>query len=206
MTTMGTDMYEYTDKMIRYLTKRFIRLFENAKSNLLPMDEVNILNYSKSMYDELEKMTETYLLKLAQKVYENTAQNKKRKIDKKWLCQALSEYDPVTMYVYLHEVDRKRARFAEAVMASTNRASEVDKALRYWSRMVNQYAVEITDKAVIDAYVDDEVSKVVWVTVDDEKRCRECAERDGKIYDIDDIPPKPHLNCRCIVLPYFGEE
>lgn len=203
---MGTAMYEYTDKIIRYLTKRFVRLFGNAKSNLLPMDEVNVLRYSHTFYGNLEEITEIYFLKLAKKVYRDTATNKKRKIDKKWLHDTLSQYDPVTMYVYLHEVDRKRARFAEAVIASSNRAFEVEKALRYWSRMVNQYAVEITDKAVIDAYIDNDVPKVIWVTVDDERRCEDCAKRDGKIYDIDDIPPKPHLNCRCILLPYFGEE
>ena len=203
---MGTAMYEYTDKIIRYLTKRFVRLFGNAKSNLLPMDEVNVLRYSHTFYGNLEEITEIYFLKLAKKVYRDTATNKKRKIDKKWLHDTLSQYDPVTMYVYLHEVDRKRERFAEAVIASSNRAFEVEKALRYWSRMVNQYAVEITDKAVIDAYIDNDVPKVIWVTVDDERRCEDCAKRDGKIYDIDDIPPKPHLNCRCILLPYFGEE
>ena len=203
---MGTAMYEYTDKIIRYLTKRFVRLFGDAKSNLLPMDEVNVLRYSHTFYGNLEEITEIYFLKLAKKVYRDTATNKKRKIDKKWLHDTLSQYDPVTMYVYLHEVDRKRARFAEAVIASSNRAFEVEKALRYWSRMVNQYAVEITDKAVIDAYIDNDVPKVIWVTVDDERRCEDCAKRDGKIYDIDDIPPKPHLNCRCILLPYFGEE
>lgn len=203
---MGTAMYEYTDKIIRYLTKRFVRLFGNAKSNLLPMDEVNVLRYSHTFYGNLEEITEIYFLKLAKKVYRDTATNKKRKIDKKWLHDTLSQYDPVTMYVYLHEVDRKRARFAEAIIASSNRAFEVEKALRYWSRMVNQYAVEITDKAVIDAYIDNDVPKVIWVTVDDERRCEDCAKRDGKIYDIDDIPPKPHLNCRCILLPYFGEE
>ena len=203
---MGTAMYEYTDKIIRYLTKRFVRLFGDAKSNLLPMDEVNVLRYSHTFYGNLEEITEIYFLKLAKKVYRDTATNKKRKIDKKWLHDTLSQYDPVTMYVYLHEVDRKRARFAEAVIASSNRAFEVEKALKYWSRMVNQYAVEITDKAVIDAYIDNNVHKVIWVTVDDEKRCKECAKRDGEIYDIDDIPPKPHPNCRCILLPYFGEE
>lgn len=203
---METAMYEYTDKIIRYLTKRFIRLFGDAKSNLLPMDEVNVLRYSHTFYDSLEEITEIYLLKLAKKVYRDTATNKKRKIDNKWLRNALSQYDPVTMYVYLYEVDRKRERFAEAVIASANRAFEVEKALRYWSRMVNQYAVEITDKAVIDAYIDDDVTNVIWVTIDDEKRCKECVKRDGKIYDIDDIPPKPHPNCRCILLPYIGEE
>lgn len=107
-------------------------------------------------------------------------------------------------YVYMHEIERKCARFAESILASDNRAREVETALRYWSNMVTQYAIDITDKAVEQAYLDNDVEKVVWVTIKDERRCVECRKRDGKIYDIAKVPPKPHLGCRCYLLPYWG--
>jgi hypothetical protein len=42
---------------------------------------------------------------------------------------------------------------------------------------------------------------VKWITEEDELRCAECAERHNKVYHIDSIPPKPHINCRCYFEP-----
>ena len=44
-----------------------------------------------------------------------------------------------------------------------------------------------------------------WITEEDEKRCSECATRHNTIYDIDNTPPKPHLNCRCYFEPVKKE-
>lgn len=200
------NRYEYTDKVVKSLIKRYTRLFGNAKSDLLNMDEINVLGYAKTLYRKAEKITEEAFLLIAQKAYHDFVSEEKRKIDKQWVTDKLSDYDPVTMYVYLHEVDRKRAKFEEAVIASANRAKEVDKGLRLWSMMVKQYADEITDEAVLEAFEDDGIRKVVWITVNDEVRCSECKKRHNKVYDITDVPPKPHPNCRCILLPYIEDE
>ena len=39
-------MYEHTDKIIKYLNKRFIRIFNKAK-NLTSFDELNVIKYSR---------------------------------------------------------------------------------------------------------------------------------------------------------------
>ena len=54
-------MYEYTDKVIRYMRKKFIRLF-NQFNGLTSFDELNVIQSSKSLYEELEKITEEGLL------------------------------------------------------------------------------------------------------------------------------------------------
>ena len=41
-----------------------------------------------------------------------------------------------------------------------------------------------------------------WISVKDERRCMECANNHGKVWNIDEIPyPKPPLHplCRCII-------
>ena len=196
-------MYEYTDKVIRYMRKKFIRLF-NRFNGLTSFDELNVIQSSKSLYEELEKITEEGLLLIAKRAYKDQSGKFADAISVAWLLGWLNDYNPVTKYVYMHEIERKCARFAESILASDNRAREIETALRYWSNMVTQYAIDITDKAVEQAYLDNDVEKVIWVTMKDERRCVECRKRDGKIYDIAKVPPKPHLGCRCYLLPYWG--
>lgn len=202
---MATRMYEYTDVIIRYLNKRFIEVFHRLKS-LVSFDELNVLQSTRLIYDELMQITEEKLLELAVYYYNGTVKNPKTSIDREWLYLILDDYDPITKYVFLHEVERKRARLAESILASQNKSKEIDTALRYWSAMVAQYAIEVTDEAVKQAYVDDGVEMVMWVSMLDDRRCKECEKREGKVYDISNVPPKPHIGCRCYLVPWFEEE
>lgn len=199
-----TRMYEYTDVIIRYLNKRFIEVFRRLKS-LVSFDELNVLQSTQLIYDELLTITEEKLLDLAVYYYNSTVKNAKTKIDRDWLYLLLNDYDPITKYVFMHEVERKRARLVESMIATKN-PKEIDTALRYWSAMVTQYAIEVTDAAVKQAYIDDGVELVVWVTILDDRRCKECEKREGKVYDIKDVPSKPHIGCRCYIVPWFEEE
>ncbi len=196
-------MYEHTDKIIKYLNKRFIHIFNKAKS-LSSFEELNVIKYSREMYDELEQITEKAFLLLARQVYREHSESQFTDIVTAWLLGVLKAYNPVTKYVYLHEVDRKRSRFAESLIASDTKTKEVETALRYWSAMVTQYAIEVTDAAVKQAYIDDGVKKVKWITMEDERRCSECEKRDGNVYNITKVPPKPHIGCRCYLVPYHG--
>ena len=202
---MATRMYEYTDVIIRYLNKRFIEVFHRLKS-LVSFDELNVLQSTRLIYDELMQITEDKLLELAVYYYNGTVKNPKTNIDREWLYLILDDYDQITKYVFLHEVERKRARLAESILASQNKSKEIDTALRYWSAMVAQYAIEVTDEAVKQAYVDDGVEMVMWVSMLDDRRCKECEKREGKVYDISNVPPKPHIGCRCYLVPWFEEE
>jgi hypothetical protein len=196
-------MYKYTDKILLYMRKRFLRLFGQFKTGTASFDELNVLSSAKSLYAELQSIAEECLLMIAQHAYRENGGKNVGKIDRAWLKRQLESYDPVTRYVYLHEVERKCARFAESVIAGTNKASEIDTGLRYWSNMVSQYAVTITDAAVLLAYEDEGVEMVRWVTEVDDRRCSECRERHNQIYDIARVPPKPHLGCRCYLIPHW---
>ena len=198
-------MYEYADKIIAYLNKRFIRLFGKLKG-ITVIDELNVINTVNSVYNEAEELVEKYFLELAQKVYKSTVSNPLTEIGEMWITGFLKEYNPTTKYVYTHEVERKAARCAESILASNTKVKEIENALRYWSNMVAQYADDITLEATLQAYKDDGVEKVMWMTELDNRRCKECAKREGQVYDINKIPPKPHIGCRCWVVPWFGED
>lgn len=193
-------MYEFTDTIISILNKKLIEVFSHLKS-LNTSDEGYTLQYVRSVYDEADEFVRQFLLILAEYVYNENSVEKTTDINGLWLFEILQSFDPVTKYVYVNEVERKRARLFESLVASENKPAEIDTALRLFSAMARQYALTVTDKAVLQAYKDNGETRLQWVTTPDDRRCKVCAARDGKIYDIEDIPPKPHIGCRCILVP-----
>lgn len=149
----------------------------------------------------MDKDNREVFLDLAVMVYERTEPHGGKEPDEAWLLAFLKEYNPVTLYIYTNEVDRKREYAAESIIAAKAKAPEFQRALRYWSRFTANYADLVTDEAVLQAYKDSGVKQVVWHTEQDERVCDECEPREGQVYPIDKIPPKPHVGCRCWYTP-----
>lgn len=200
-------MYEYTDKVIKQLNRLYLRLFTRLK--LLPFDELNIITSVKEIYQKcLKKAKKRYLDIAAHYFYEAyaLASNSKKKpsddwINNDWLLDMLEEYDPVTLYRFMPEFERKQQRLIEALIASHKKNAEVDKALRFWALQSNQYADKITDQATLRGYKAAGVKKVRWITEKDGKVCPVCKKLNMKVFDINSVPPKPHYRCRCYLLP-----
>lgn len=195
-------MYEYADKIVSYLNSQFIEMFGKLKS-LVSMDELNVLQSVKEVYREADALARKMLYQIAVFAYENASGEDISIITEQWLLEVVLEaYDPITKYSYVNEVERKCSRLFESILASENKSAEIDSALRYWSAMVTQYSIITTDAATKQAYMDSGVEEVMWVSVKDDRRCKVCKSRDGKIYLIEEVPPKPHLGCRCYLVPY----
>ncbi len=189
--------YEYTDKIIAYIDKQLIERYSRLKS-LVYFDELNVLNEVNTLYQEIGVIIRRAFLKLANQVYaDNLHKQAYRSLDEQWVNNLLNSYDAVSKYVFSHEEDRKCARLIEAIIASDTKAKEIDTAMRSMSFMCRIYADRMTDEAVMQAYNDDGEDYIRWVTEKDEKTCSECQMRDGKIYEIDNVPSDPHPNCRC---------
>lgn len=121
---------------------------------------------------------------------------------RKWINQkVLGKPNDITHYTYNNEVDRKRERTTEAVNSSTDKKKEFHRGLVYWSQMSSEYADIVTDEATLEAFRDSGVKKVRWVTEQDDRVCKVCGPRDGKVYPIDKVPPQPHWGCRCRLEP-----
>lgn len=189
--------YDYTDKVIAYIDNRLIEGFSRLKS-LVSFDELNVMQDVNALCNSMYVIIRGVFLMLANKVYQDNVRRKGlRELDEQWLDEILNGYDPVSKYVFSSEIDRKRARLIEAIMASSTKSREVDAAMRSLSLMCRIYADRVTDEAVMRAYVDDEEGRVKWVAEKDGKTCPVCLSRDGRIYEIEDLPSKPHINCRC---------
>lgn len=199
-------MYEYADKVIRYLNARYVEIFNKLKRNvrsLAKMDEITTLGYVTETYTKLNEITTPLLVEVAKRAYK--AANHDDIIDELWALDFLNSFNPTSTYIYTKEAERKKYRSYEAIMSKDGKVDAFDKAKKYWAQMVAEYAIEITDAATLQAYKDKGVKKVVWMTEEDNRVCHVCEERQDKVYDIDKVPPKPHWGCRCYYLPYTGK-
>jgi len=188
-------MYELTDIVIENIRKELIRDFSKLKS-LLSYDELNVMSATKAVYSKIDLYVRQIFLQLMQAVYKKVTK-RTCPYNYAWLESFLLEYDEVSKYVYANEFERKRDRLAEALIASPKKNEEIDAALRYLSFMLTAYAVRVTDQVVLTAYRDMGIDAVRWKAEKDNKTCTICKHRNGHIYDIEQVPPKPHLNCRC---------
>ena len=125
-----------------------------------------------------------------------------RDLDEVWIEEFFEEYNPVTKYVFKSEIGRKESRLFEALVASSaEKFSSYKTAENLLIKQVKQYAIDLEDKVTKIVYKDVGVKKVVWNAEHDHKTCGVCAEMDGQVFNLADLPPKQHYQCRCWYTP-----
>ena len=182
---------------------RAVKRFEDAKDEaaLAKFDELNVLEVTRTLYQDLAHDNQEIFLELAQERYQEAEPHGEEPPDLAWLLALLAAYNAVTKVIYDNDVDRKRQYTAEGINSSTAKVTEFRRGLHYWADLTAAYGDIVTDESTLKAYRDAGVKKVRWVTAGDEKVCETCRERNGKIYSINSIPPKPHRRCRCVYEP-----
>lgn len=195
--TMETP-YRKTDKVIDFMNRQYGRLFRKAAS----FDELNVIPLSHEIYDAVYALVKKEATRLAGVVYDDHRNEDETEGEfdaTGFVLALLLAYNPVTKYVFENELDRKRARFAESLIASNTPQEEIALAKRLVAGMNAQFMDDVTFEAVVQAFRDNGTERVRWVTAEDDRRCKKCKSMHGKIYPIDEIPPKPHIHCRCWV-------
>ena len=200
---MDSGYYGLTDKAIDLLNRRAVKRFEDAKDEAAQMgfDELNVLEVTRTLYQDLARDNQKIFLELAQERYQETEPHGEELPDLAWLLALLAAYNAVTKVIYDNDVDRKRQYTAEGINSSTAKVTEFRRGLHYWANLTATYGDIVTDESTLKAYRDAGVKKERWVTAGDEKVCETCRERNEKIYSINSIPPKPHRRCRCVFEP-----
>ena len=196
---MPDNYYDLADKAIELLNKRATKRFEDAKDEAAQhgFDELNVLEVTRTLYQELQADNQSVFLELAQERYQEAEPHGEEPPDLAWLLAFLAAYNAVTKVIYDNDVDRKRQYTAEGINSSTAKVTEFRRGLHYWADLTSTYADIVTDESTLKAYRDAGVRRVRWVTAGDERVCETCRERNGKVYSINSIPPKPHRRCRC---------
>ena len=188
------DIYEIADKVADRLVETYAKEF--GKVNVADFDALNVIKQSKKLYSWLEKVTKESYLMLANIVYSDFADDGEE-LTEVWLSGILEAYDPVTRYVFDNEWERKRQLFVEGIIASKDKKLESKLSAARLAKQSVQYTITVADEAQLEAYRKNGVKKVRWVSERDSRVCDVCASRDGNVYPINAIPPKPHYNCRC---------
>lgn len=207
--------YRLADKALSALNKRFIILFNRTKRTLLldNFDELSVHRSMEALYKALNRECEAKFRELYCARYRELVlylkhswpeDDEVEELAEIYLANLLTEPNELTRYAYDSEVLRKRDRAIEGINSAPTKSDkdyEFEKALRYWSQQTGFYIDIIADDAAIQAMKDSGVKKVRWHTQEDERVCQDCEDHKGKIYDIDDVPPKEHLRCRCWLEP-----
>jgi len=199
-------IYDYADRAIKDMNRRNLRSFDKLK--LLKFDELNVLRMVNRTYEESVRIAKKRYLSIYLDAYLAAIEEVGRKkiepddsIMDDWLLDMLEDYDIVTHYRFNEETERKKARTAEALVATKVDAREVERALRLWTLQVSTYADRSVNDGRMQAFQDSGVKKVRWCTEEDDRVCADCDELDGKVFDIDKVPPRQHYGCRCYLIP-----
>lgn len=164
----------------------------------------DLSNGTRKLYKKLQRINVSALAVIAADAYAE-ADGKDDTVNEKWVLGLLAAYGVVTGYVYNNEADRKRDRLFEALSAINTESVDAEAKTRQiftranslWLKQTEQATIDIVDEARITAFKENGVTYVRWVSEHDSRRCKECADLDGTVYPIDEIPEKAHINCRC---------
>ena len=210
-------MYRLADKLLEQLKKLIRREFNRL--GIFGFDELNaprVTTETISLFERLMRENERLYLQVAKRAYgdaivaaiaagyEDPGENR---INASWVGNLLGAYNFVSGYLYKSEAERKRLRLAEQMMTAKeyqNRTlynDSVRRSANLWWMQAAHYMLEAVDKAYLDGLKASGVERVLWHTEVDGRECKVCRDRDGVIYDIDKVPPKPHRNCRCYWTP-----
>lgn len=213
------DIYGPCDRAIQAMNRENLEAFGRLKT--ARFDQIDLIRTVTELYRKARKRArqhyyeeafEVYLLMMAMlgRKPKDAAKMADKAIDGAWVDGLLKETDPVTLYQFDTEMERKAQRLIEAlgVVAAGSVMGRyvtpgmvIDRALKDWSRQTGQYAIDVTDAAMIQALQDDGQEGAFWVSQKDGRVCHECRELDGKWFPLDEIPIKPHWGCRCRLRP-----
>lgn len=203
--------FAYADKQLAKLKQSVSAEFHNT-ANALSFDELNVASthdLTVNLYNRLRSTHEKMLESVERQAYKAADAETESEGDTtdytSMVGVLLTQYNPVTEYVYNNEVRRKRERLMEALMAAPNRNARraaLNKAAKLWFAQAREYTDITVEDARLRAFEDAGIEKVRYMAEDDEHTCHECREMNGKVYPIEEAPDLPrHYHCRCWLEP-----
>ena len=210
-------MYRTADKLLEQLKKLIRREFNRL--GIFGFDELNVTRVTKETTELFERLLTANNKRYLQAAIKARSDAKARVIlagyenrdlaipDEAWVAGFLGKYNFVSGYLYEPEAERKRLRLAEQMLTAkeyqsrTQYNDSVRRSANLWWAQAAHYMLDAVDTATLETYEMMGVKRVQWYTNRDGKECKTCRERHGKIYPIDDVPPKAHRNCRCYLTP-----
>lgn len=212
------DPYRAVDREMSTLVKDVDGLFNNTALRL-PHDELNYPE-AKTISSNLFMQVLTRVMNSYHKVAKDAIKDVRflllscgytdateatKDLNSTELTDNLVEgYNELTGYKFDSEFERKKDRTTEMLVAYTGlqvRRQALKRSHDLVIRQIKQYGDLLIDETYYEAYRLAGVTRVMWITENDDKVCKTCRERGGRIYRLEEVPEKPHLNCRCHLRP-----
>jgi hypothetical protein len=210
-------MYRLADKLLEQLKKLIRREFNRFA--IFGFDELNTPRVTKEtteLFNRLMAENQKRYLQVARKACTDAkalvlaAGYPEKEVplpDEAWVLAFLGAYNYVSGYLYEPEAERKRLRLAEQILTAKEYQSRTQyndnlrRSANLWWTQTAHYMLDAVDESTLETYEMMGVEKVEWHTNIDGHECKTCRERHLKVYPIGDVPPKPHRNCRCRLMP-----
>lgn len=194
-------MYEYIDENVERLKKQTQTAFNNFRLSLLKFDELNVMQVkteTESLFTKLKRQSDRFYTGLLNHLAESMGFEE----DKYDLDELLETYSGALLYSFATEMERKRERLFETMVAIDDMSdpeilSQQKKNIRNWNTQVEEFGVDIERNIFLSELRDSGIRKVQWMTAEDERVCTDCSDLNGIVFDIDNVPRRPHIGCRC---------
>lgn len=194
-------MYEYIDENVERLKKQTQTALNNFRLSLLKFDELNVMQVkteTESLFTKLKRQSDRFYTGLLNHLAESMGFEE----DKYDLDELLETYSGTLLYSFYTEMERKRERLFETIvsiddMGDPEILSQQKKNIRNWNTQVEEFGVDIERNIFLSELRDSGIRKVQWMTAEDERVCTDCSDLNGIVFDIDNVPRRPHIGCRC---------
>lgn len=176
------------------------------------MNVLQTRKHIKKLYDRVFDIISNELLQAANTIYgeiydeavDMGFEGNRAELDENWVEANLTDYSSTTKYVFKNELERKRSRLFESIVAdkgdSGAEADDYATSLNLVIKQLKQFVIELEDRVARKVYKDLGVKKVRWVAEKDFRTCDVCSGLDGQIFPLDSVPPKQHWSCRCHII------
>lgn len=214
-------MYEYTTQNEKKLKENILKEFNRMRGTLYSVHELNLLETKKKtdkLFDKLRALYEDFFDELTKEIEKEI-----NFLPKNFVGKELDTYNPFLLYVFDNEFERKKDRYAESVYALMNSGKEQGKRntqtansikfmqnlntnVRNLHKQIVEQGIELERQQRIEAEKDKGTKCLRWITAEDERVCEECGALHNVIFPINELPERPHYNCRCQFEPVDEEE
>lgn len=190
-------MYEYIEENVERFKKQTQTAFNNFRLRLLKFDELNVMQVkteTESLFTKVKRQSDRFYTGLLN----HLAESMEFEEDKYDLDELLETYSGTLLYSFATEMERKRERFFETMVAINDMSdpeifTQQKKNIRNWNTQVEEFGVDIERNIFLSELRDSGIRKVQWMTAEDERVCSDCSDLNGIVFDIDNVPRLPLL-------------
>lgn len=205
------ELYRRLDQYAELIRKKIKQEFNRLL--LAGFDELNVVRtkeLTKTIYERVDRMNRQHYADICEWTFEWVyVQYGKDPPDGDWtkvVDDWLKGYDPVTKYVYDAELERKRLRLNEGILASREYQDRpgLEDVVRTAANLLLtqslQYGLDLIGEMEERAYeaAGGEDGLIQYHSCNDSRTCGECKGYDGQVFRASEAPRIPiHARCRC---------